>query len=101
MVCLDDDTLCKPMSEREHLIYSGMPEVLRPFVPAFRGVMKVQVREKEDGYIELIGHPTPELTRASTSDTGWVPFEFGAIFLPQLCKILKLIHALHKSFYLN
>ena len=45
MVCLDEKTLCKPLSEREHLIYTTMPEVLAPFVPAFHGLMSVQVRE--------------------------------------------------------
>ena len=67
MVCLDDQTLCKPMSEREHLIYTTMPDVLRPFVPAFHGVMKVHVREKEDGYIELIGHPPPQFRRSQAT----------------------------------
>ena len=50
----------RPLNPGENSLSNTV--VLRPFVPAFRGVMKVQVREKVDGYIELIGHPPPELS---------------------------------------
>ena len=69
MVCLDEKTLCKPLSEREHLIYTTMPEVLAPFVPAFHGLMSVQVRETEDGFIELIGHPPPQFQSTPKNST--------------------------------
>ena len=76
MVCLDEKTLCKPLSEREHLIYTTMPEVLAPFVPAFHGLMSVQVRETEDGFIELIGHPPPQFQSTPKNSTRYKRLSF-------------------------
>ena len=73
MVCLDDQTVCKPINERERVIYQTIPEKLKPFVPVFHGVMKVEVRDREDGYITLTGHPPPQYLAPTPDGSGASP----------------------------
>ncbi len=41
MFCLDPGTVCKPYVQREHIFYSSLPPALQPFIPFFKGCMKV------------------------------------------------------------
>lgn len=38
VLCWDNTTVCKPYSEKEHVIYEHIPDSLRGFVPAYRGL---------------------------------------------------------------
>ena len=55
IICMDAETLCKPLNSREFAFYETMPESLKPFVPGFSGTMKVEAAEDEQGYIRLKG----------------------------------------------
>ena len=71
MVCLDTDTVCKPLKDREHKFYKSMPSVLKPFVPSYEGTMKVETTEDEDGYITLRGlPPAGYFVEKKSKDTG-------------------------------
>lgn len=61
MVCLRQETICKPLNEREHLFYLTLPDPLKPYTPRFEGVMKVKVEEDQMGYITLTGTPPRSL----------------------------------------
>ena len=57
MVCLDADTVCKPLIEREHKFYRSLPESLKPFTPQFEGLMHIEIQANPDGCIALTGNP--------------------------------------------
>ncbi|XP_033729251.1 inositol hexakisphosphate kinase 1-like [Pecten maximus] len=57
MLRFNDDTLCKPLIEREQVFYQAIPRGLKQFTPQYRGVIEVQLHEDSDGYITLIGYP--------------------------------------------
>jgi hypothetical protein len=43
LFCLDPGTVCKPYVQREHIFYSSLPPALQPFIPFFKGCMKVGI----------------------------------------------------------
>lgn len=57
MLRFNDDTLCKPLIEREQVFYQDIPHSLKEFTPQYRGVIEVQLHEDSEGYITLIGYP--------------------------------------------
>ena len=57
MVCLDADTVCKPLIEREHRFYRTLPESLKRFTPQFEGLMHIEMKANPDGCIALTGNP--------------------------------------------
>ncbi|XP_060070400.1 inositol hexakisphosphate kinase 1-like [Ylistrum balloti] len=79
MLRFNDDTLCKPLIEREQVFYQAIPCSLKQFTPQYRGVIEVQLHEDSEGYITLIGYPpeSGKVTRntspaSSESDTDTV-----------------------------
>ena len=68
MVCLDADTVCKPLIEREHRFYRSIPESLKRFTPRFEGLMHIEMKAKPDGCIALRGNPPCD--RESLDSTG-------------------------------
>ena len=57
MVCLDADTVCKPLIDREHKFYQSLPESLKRFTPQFDGLMHIEIQANPDGCIALTGNP--------------------------------------------
>jgi len=53
MLCLNDNTVCKPLINRELQFYQTMPEPLHEFTPEFRGVVEVSFHEDASGYITV------------------------------------------------
>merc|ERR1712179_370189 len=68
MVCLDADTVCKPLIDREHRFYRSLPESLKRFTPKFEGLMHIEMRANSDGCIALTGNP-PSSTRSRCRGT--------------------------------
>ena len=68
MVCLDADTVCKPLIEREHRFYKSLPESLKRFTPQFEGLMHIEMQANPDGCIALTG--TPPYGRRKLCDLG-------------------------------
>ena len=67
LVSLDTTTLCKPLNERELRFYQTLPPSLIPFAPSYKGTMKIETAEDEEGYITLTGQPPPNLITTSSS----------------------------------
>ena len=68
MVCLDADTVCKPLIEREHRFYRSLPESLKRFAPRFEGLMHIEMQANSDGCIALTGKP-PTSTHSKRRST--------------------------------
>ena len=68
MVCLDADTVCKPLIEREHRFYRSLPESLKRFTPKFEGLMHIEMQANSDGCIALTGNP-PSSSKARQRNT--------------------------------
>ncbi|XP_054286312.1 inositol hexakisphosphate kinase 1-like isoform X2 [Macrosteles quadrilineatus] len=52
LLCLDEETICKPVIDREQLFYETIPESLKSFVPVYYGIVKVRLIQDGD-YITL------------------------------------------------
>jgi len=48
MLKYDDKTLCKPLNEQEHVVYSNTPDSLKEFFPNFYGVVTVRFEKNGD-----------------------------------------------------
>ena len=40
IMSFDEYTLCKPLHEREHRFYEGLPAQLKAFTPAYKGMIR-------------------------------------------------------------
>src|ERR1700755_1871888 len=54
-----DQTICKPVNNRELTFYETLPEELKPFVPEFRGLIEVEFNENSEGYLTITAKPVP------------------------------------------
>ena len=54
-----DQTICKPINERELTFYKTIPQELKPFVPEYRGLIEVEFSENSDGYLTITAKPVP------------------------------------------
>jgi len=69
MVCLDADTVCKPLIEREHRFYRSLPESLKRFAPRFEGLMHIEMLT-QTGVLLLPESPLPLLIRKEEAQNG-------------------------------
>ena len=76
MVRLNVDTVCKPLNQREHGFYSSIPTQLAKFTAGFYGVMKLETKEDEEGYICIKGMPPQDYEDKVSS---WYSFSFLSI----------------------
>lgn len=60
-----DQTVCKPVDQRELTFYQTLPSELKPFVPEFRGLIEVEFSENSDGYLTITAKP---VTKSHLSD---------------------------------
>lgn len=57
VLALDKHTVCKPHIHQEHQFYQELPPNLSKFVPKFKGVADVVVKQDRDGYMNLVAFP--------------------------------------------
>ncbi|XP_071961651.1 inositol hexakisphosphate kinase 1-like [Antedon mediterranea] len=62
----NENTLCKPLSVREHQFYQTLPEDLMCFVPQYKGIAYVSREEGKDGVVHLKAYT--DMRRSLSSD---------------------------------
>ncbi|XP_033103201.1 inositol hexakisphosphate kinase 2-like [Anneissia japonica] len=63
----NENTLCKPLSIREHQFYQTLPEDLMCFVPQYKGIAYVSCEEGKDGDVHLKAYTDKAIRRLSSA----------------------------------
>lgn len=66
------ECICKPINEREFLFYESLDRcapLLKAFVPKYNGIIAVQFKENQDGYLTITAKPSKVLLEKSKPST--------------------------------